>query len=76
MIIDVVDEIKKGVSLTFSQTIPTGELLLSLLVAIVSAIIIIIVYKKTYVGVSYTKSFSLSIILLAMVTSLVIKTVY
>ena len=75
MIIDVVDEIKKGVSLTFSQTIPTGELLLSLLVAIVSAIIIIIVYKKTYVGVSYTKSFSLSIILLAMVTSLVIKTV-
>ncbi len=75
MIIDIVDEFKKGVSLTFSQTIPTGELLLSLFIAVIAALIIIIVYKKTYVGVSYTKSFSLSIILLAMVTSLVIKTV-
>ena len=75
MVLDIVSELKKGVSLTFSQTIPTGELILSLLVAVIAAIMIIIVYKKTYIGVSYTKSFSLSIILLAMVTSLVIKTV-
>lgn len=75
MILNILSEFKKGVSLTFSQTIPTEEIFLSLLVAIIAAIIIDIVYKKTYVGVSYVKSFSLSIILLSMVTSLVIKTV-
>lgn len=75
MILNILSEFKKGVSLTFSQTIPTEEIFLSLLVAIIAAIIIDIVYKKTYIGVSYVKSFSLSIILLSMVTSLVIKTV-
>ena len=59
----------------FTQTIPTKEILLSLTIAIISAIIINFIYKKTYVGVSYTKSFSLSIILLTLVTSLVIKTI-
>ena len=75
MILSVLGDLKKGISSTFSQTIPTEEIFLSLLIAILAAIIIDIVYKKTYVGVSYVKSFSLSIILLAMVTSLVIKTV-
>ena len=75
MYLSVVDDIKKGVYSTFSQTIPTTEILLSLLTAVVAAIIINIVYRKTYTGVGYTKTFSLSIMLLAMVTSLVIKTV-
>ena len=43
MVLDIVSELKKGVSLTFSQTIPTGELILSLLVAVIAAIMIIIV---------------------------------
>lgn len=69
------DLIKKGVVEEFSGTISTGDLCLSLLTAVVASLIINFIYHKTYTGVSYTRSFSLSIILLAMVTSLVIRTI-
>ena len=49
------DLIKKGVVEEFTGTISTVDLLLSLLTALVSAFIIIYVYKKTYTGVSFTK---------------------
>lgn len=69
------DLIKKGVVEEFSGTISASELCLSLFTAVVAALIINFIYHKTYTGVSYTRSFSLSIILLAMVTSLVIRTI-
>lgn len=69
------DLIKKGVVEEFTGTISTGDLFLSLLIAFIAALFITYIYKKTYTGVSYTKSFVLSIILLAMVTSLVIRTI-
>lgn len=75
LILDIVDSVSDGVSSVFSQTIPTLDLLLSLVIAIISALIINFVYKKTYVGVAYMKTFSLAIILLCMVTSLVIRTI-
>ncbi len=75
LIMNVIDSINSEVSSVFSQTIPTLDLILSLLIAIVCSLIINFVYKKTYIGVSYTKTFSLSIILLCMVTSLVIRTI-
>lgn len=75
LIMNVIDGISSEVTSVFSQTIPTLDLILSLLIAIVCSLIINFVYKKTYIGVSYTKTFSLSIILLCMVTSLVIRTI-
>ncbi len=69
------DLIKKGVVEEFTGTISTGDLFLSLIIAFICAIFITYIYKKTYTGVSYTKSFVLSIILLSMVTSLVIRTI-
>lgn len=69
------DLIKKGVVEEFTGTISTGDLFFSLLTAFVTAILITYIYKKTYTGVSYTKSFTLSLVLLAMVTSLVIRTI-
>lgn len=75
LIMNVIDSISSEVTSVFSQTIPTLDLILSLLIAIVCSLIINFVYKKTYIGVSYTKTFSLSIILLCMVTSLVIRTI-
>jgi len=69
------DLIKKGVVEEFTGTIATSDLFLSLLIAFLAAIFITFIYKKTYTGVSYTKSFVLSIVLLAMVTSLVIRTI-
>ena len=69
------DLIKKGVVEEFTGTISTGDLFLSLIIAFICAIFITYIYKKTYTGVSHTKSFVLSIILLSMVTSLVIRTI-
>ena len=69
------DLIKKGVIEEFTGSIATGDLFLSLLTAFIASIFITFIYKKTYTGVSYTKSFVLSLVLLAMVTSLVIRTI-
>ena len=44
-------------------------------IILIAALIINLIYKKTYTGVSYIKAFALSIILLTMVTSLVIRTI-
>ena len=69
------DLIKKGVVEQFSGTISTPELLLSLLVALISILIVAFTYKKNYTGVAFSKSFILSLILLSMVTTLVIRTI-
>lgn len=73
--LNALDKIQKILVEEFTQTIPTKDILLSLGIAIVCAIIITFIYKRTYTGVAYTKSFALSIILLALVTSLVIRTI-
>ena len=69
------DMIKKGVVEQFTGTISTVDLVLSLITAVVCALLISYIYKRNYTGVSFTKSFVLSLILLAMVTSLVIRTI-
>ena len=73
--IDIISKIGDTFAKEFSQTIPTKDIVISLFVAMLAAIIINYVYKKTFVGVSYTKSFSLGIILLTLVTSIVIRTI-
>ena len=69
------DMIKKSVVSEFTGTITVDKILLSLLVAFVIGVFIVYIYKKTYSGVVYSKSFSLCIILLGMVTSMVIRTI-
>ncbi len=69
------DMIKKSVVEQFTSSLSTGDIFFSLLVAFAAAVIIAFIYKRTYTGVSYTKSFVLSLVLLAMVTSLVIRTI-
>lgn len=70
-----IDMIKKSVISQFTGTISADKILLSLLTAFVIGIFIVFIYKKTYNGVVYSKSFSLSLILLAMVTALIIRTI-
>jgi len=69
------DMIKKSVISEFTGTITVDKILLSLLVAFVIGVFIVFIYKKTYSGVVYSKSFSLCIILLGMVTAMVIRTI-
>ena len=70
-ILNIVDDIRGE----FNNTIPTKDIMLSLGVAVICAIIINFVYKRTYLGVNYNKSFSLSVILLSLITSIVIRTI-
>ena len=69
------DMIKKSVIAEFTGTISVDKILLSLLVAFIISVYIIYVYKKTYSGVIYSKSFSLCVILLTLVTSMIIRTI-
>ena len=70
-----VDMIKDSVVSEFSGTISVDKILLSLIVTFIIGVFIVFIYKKTYSGVVYSKSFSLCIILLGMVTAMVIRTI-
>lgn len=70
-----VDMIKKSVIAEFTGTISVDKILLSLAVAFIIGIFIVYVYRKTFSGVVYSKSFSLCVLLLAMVTSMIIRTI-
>ncbi len=70
-----IDAIKSSVLGEFSGTLTIPSLLLSLAISFAIAVFIIFIYKKTYSGVVYSKSFSLSIILLSMITAIIIKTI-
>lgn len=59
----------------FTGTLSVVDMGLSLLTAFVVSLLIIFVYKKTYAGVLYSKTFTLCIMMLAMVTALIIRTV-
>jgi uncharacterized membrane protein YhiD involved in acid resistance len=71
----VVDTIKKSVLENFTGTISVTDMLLSLIVAFLISLFIIYVYRKTYTGVVYSKAFSLCILMLAMVTAMIIRTI-
>lgn len=70
-----VDMIKNSVITEFTGTISIDKILLSLIVSFLIGIFIVYVYRQTFSGVVYSKSFSLCIILLAMVTSMIIRTI-
>ncbi len=70
-----IDIIKNNLIDNFTQTISVEHMLIALLVAFLTSIYIVYIYKKTFTGVVYSKNFSLCLILLAMVTSLIICTI-
>lgn len=69
------DTIKKSVIAEFTGTITVDKIVLSLLTAFIIAMFIVYVYKKTYSGVIFSKSFAMCVLMLAMVTSLIIRTI-
>ena len=71
----VVDTIKKSVLENFTGTVSVGAMLISLLLAFAIGLFIVYVYRKTYTGVVYSKAYSLCIIMLAMVTAMIIRTI-
>ena len=72
---DMLDLLKRAVSAEFTNTITLDGLLLSLVSAFAIALFIVFIYKKTFSGVAYSKSFALLIVMVAMVTAIVIRTI-
>ena len=70
-----IDVIKNSVIEQFTGMISVQSILLSLTTSFIISIFILFVYKKTFTGVVYSKGFSLSILLLSLVTTLIIQTI-
>lgn len=69
------DIIKNSVLKNFTGTISAGDMLISLVVAFLLGLFIIMIYKKTFSGVVFSKSFALCTLMLAMVTAMIIRTI-
>ncbi|HHW46013.1 MAG TPA: DUF4956 domain-containing protein [Clostridiales bacterium] len=70
-----VDMIKEKVLEQFSTGISFKDMMYSLILAFVLGLFIILVYRKTFRGVLFSKGFAFSLVLLAMVTAIVIRTI-
>jgi len=71
----IVDAIKNSVLEQFSQSISVSMILCSLVVAFLISLFIVLVYKKTFSGIVFNKSSVLTIIMLAMTTAMIIRTI-
>ena len=71
------DMIKKSVLEQFPATASANlaGMMLSLLAAFLMGLFILLVYRRTFRGVLFSKGYAFSLILLAMVTALVIRTI-
>jgi len=72
---EIIELIQNALVQQFTGTITLSGILLSLVSAFVISLFILFVYKRTYNGVVLSKSFSLLLVLLAMVTSLAVRTI-
>ena len=59
----------------FSSSLTPSMIILSLVVAFVCSLYIVYIYRKTYSGVVFNKNTILTIILLTVVTSMIIRTI-
>lgn len=68
----VSDVIKKSVASQFSGVLNPLHVLLTLVIAFGLGLFILFIYRKTFSGVLYSRSFGLSIVLVTMITALII----
>lgn len=59
----------------FTSSVSVLDVILSVSIAFIISVYIIYIYKKTFSGVVYNKNISLTIIMLSLVTSLIIRTI-
>jgi uncharacterized membrane protein YhiD involved in acid resistance len=70
------DIIKKSFAqLNFSSTLSISDIAIVLFVTLLIGMFIFYTYKKTFQGILYTQSFNVSLVMVAIVTSLVIMTI-
>jgi uncharacterized membrane protein YhiD involved in acid resistance len=57
------------------ETVLMTDVIVNFVVALIIALFIFIIYKKTFSGVSYSKSFNITLVLVTLVTSMVIMVI-
>lgn len=71
----IIDGIKKSVLEQFNASLGAKDIILSLLVAAILSVLIIVIYRKTFAGIVYSRSTSLTIIMITLTTALIIRTI-
>lgn len=71
----VLDIISSFTNSQFSGPVTIPMIITSLSVSFFIALFIVFIYRKTFSGIVYNRNISLSIILLAMITSMIIRTI-
>lgn len=66
------DIIKKSAIEQFTGTLSAQRVLLTLLAACLVGLFIFLIYRKTFIGVLYSRAFGLSLVMMTMVTALII----
>ena len=69
------DTIKEYLLENFSSALSADMIILSLLTAFLISLYIIYVYRKTFSGVVFNRNILLTIVLLTIVTSMIIRTI-
>ncbi|MBS3986779.1 MAG: DUF4956 domain-containing protein [Erysipelothrix sp.] len=69
------DIIRRSIIEEFSTSLNFGSIFLSLVTAFIIGLYIVYIYKKTFAGVHFSKQFTMMVILVAMVTALIIRTI-
>jgi len=70
------DMLKKSFTqLDFSSTLTVSDIAIVLFMTLLLGMFIFYIYKKTFQGILYTQSFNVSLVMVAVVTSLVIMTI-
>lgn len=67
--------LKNLITEQFASTLKVEQIVLSLIVAFVISLFIVYVYRKTFSGVIFNKNTALTMVLLAIVTSMIIRTI-
>lgn len=71
----MIDIIKEFILNQFAGPVTIPMIVTSLLVAFVMSLFIVFVYRKTFSGIVYNKNMPLTIMLLAMVVAMIIRTI-
>ncbi|MBR4172955.1 MAG: DUF4956 domain-containing protein, partial [Clostridia bacterium] len=75
MALSIFDVIKKSAMENFSSGVSLIQMLVSIAAAFGLGLFILFIYKITFRGVIFSKGFAYSLVLLAMVTALIIRTI-
>ncbi len=71
----IIDALKKSILEQFDTSLDIKDVMFSLLVAFLISMLIVLVYRKSFSGIVYQRSTALTIILLTMATSMIIRTI-